>query len=201
MLAMNEKFAEQYNKTQNMNGSDPNANGTNIDNGTFPVADEDLENITRDGNIIIKSQIWNYLTEKATDIMGLLEVDQKQSRTRIPAFRFLELCKDILAKRCPEHYVTKAHLDLSVAVFRAVQLRDMLYEEPTITHEQVERIIKSLQICKEKTNETFPFVQVNVSCNFSDPQPPGALVTENPLDVRKYFVMRILILLSEVGLT
>jgi hypothetical protein len=158
-------------------------------NQSIPPEDEDYYNVTRDGHVMIKSQIWNYFTERATEILELYDFERVKPQKRIAAFQFLDIAKEIFNIRCPTHYVPKAHLDMSVGAFRAIQLRDFLYKEPPVTHEEVDRIMRVLKKCKNGTNGSFPFTWVNRTCNESNPDPAGMIVTEAPLNTTGQFHM------------
>ncbi|CAG7822751.1 unnamed protein product, partial [Allacma fusca] len=151
----------------------------------------DYYNVSQNGSTLIKSQIWNYFTEQATELLGLYDFDRIKPENRIAGFQFLDIAKDIFNLRCPSHYVPKMHLDMSIGAFRAIQLRDFLYNEPPISHDEVERIMRVLKKCNASINESFPFTWVNRTCpeNVTDMVAAGVTITENPLGTMGQFHM------------
>jgi len=114
------------------------------------------------GSDIIKSEVWNYVTEEARNI--LMDNNQTMERAYVtPAFDILQLSKHIMAKSCPTFYVPQSHWDMAVTSFISMQQRSFKFRETMIDLMEYRRIKDTLQQCLLNVTE-IPFIPPNETC-------------------------------------
>lgn len=126
--------------------------GTEDENSELqPIADQP----------ILNAEMWNYMTIRAQERLGLRErhVTLNTDESYSPAFSFLELAKRIQQKSCPDHYVPDAHYDVAVGAFIAIQRNHMKFTDSFLDFATSERIEEALNACLLSITEPYPFLQ------------------------------------------
>lgn len=110
-------------------------------NGTdskFPEYHED-RNLTANMTFPeMNSQIWNYLTSRALEILNL--TSPKIQTPLTPTFKFLDLSKRIMQKACPNHYVKDNHFDLALQTFMNLQKKNFNFNDAFSDYAAKQRI-------------------------------------------------------------
>ncbi|CAL8147760.1 unnamed protein product [Orchesella dallaii] len=105
----------------------------------------------------MNSELWNYMTVRAQDLLGIRS--PKKDLLDSPAFLFLDICKEILQNVCPTHYVRPEHFDLAVGTFISLQRNRLQFVDTFVDLGTKERIENSLRACMENKTVTYPFLE------------------------------------------
>jgi hypothetical protein len=133
--------------------------------GNLALLDEEKNLTQKIQNPTMNSEIWNFLTLKAQEILSLSKPVTSNPPT--PTFRLLELTKKIMQKACPESYVNPGHFDMALGTFISLQTKIFKFKDEFTDHAAAERIEDSLMVCLSKI-QRHPFLDLKTRVMFEN---------------------------------
>jgi len=121
-----------------------------------PVVDDPATAAGMDLDPDLASMIFNYLTEEAQTMLNITTKSEKSDPPSL-TFKLLDLTKQIMQKACPESYVNKAHFDLALGTFTALQTKIFKFKDEFTDKVTADRIEDALLNCLYSI-EPYPFV-------------------------------------------